>query len=56
MNISSLTGKKWIYQKFDSFEVANITEKYFLSEIVAKLISIRKKKHQRSGSIFRPEN
>ena len=44
MNISSVTGKNWIYKKFDSSDVKNISEKYSLSEISSKLLSIRKKK------------
>jgi len=42
MNISSVTGKNWIYKKFDSIDVKNISEKYSLSEISSKLLSIRK--------------
>ena len=44
MNISSVTNKNWIYKKFDSLDVKNISEKYSLSEISSKLLSIRKKK------------
>ena len=44
MNISSVTGKNWIYKKFDSSDVKNISEKYSLSEISSKLLSIRKEK------------
>ena len=43
MKISSVTGKSWIYKKFDSSEISSLTEKYSLSEITAKLLSIRKK-------------
>ena len=43
MRISSVTGKSWIYKKFDSSEISSLTEKYSLSEITAKLLSIRKK-------------
>ena len=44
MNISSVTGKNWIYKKFDTSDVRNISEKYSLSEISSKLLSIRKEK------------
>ena len=44
MIISSVTGKNWIYKKFDSNDVKNISEKYSLSEISSKLLSIRKEK------------
>ena len=43
MNLSSVSGKNWIYKKFSSSDIANLTEKYSLTEIVAKLLSIRKK-------------
>ena len=43
MNISSVSGKNWIYKKFDSSDVKNISEKYSLGEISARLLSIRKK-------------
>ena len=42
MNISSVSGKNWIYKKFDSEDIKKISEKYSLSEIAAKLLSIRK--------------
>ena len=44
MIISSVTGKSWIYKKFDSNDIKNISEKYSLSEISSKLLSIRKEK------------
>tara|TARA_Y100000590_G_scaffold298018_1_gene335938 strand:+ start:695 stop:2446 length:1752 start_codon:yes stop_codon:yes gene_type:complete len=44
MNISSVTGKNWIYKKFSSSDVKHISEKYSLSEISSKLLSIRKEK------------
>ena len=43
MNTSSVSGKNWIYNKFDSTEIIKISEKYSLSEITSKLLSIRKK-------------
>ena len=43
MNISSVSGKNWIYKKFDSSDVKSISEKYSLGEISARLLSIRKK-------------
>ena len=43
MNFSSISGKKWLFKKFDSSDVLKFTEDYSLSEIVAKLLSIRKK-------------
>ncbi len=43
MNFTSVSGKNWIFKKFNSLEIKKITEDYSLNEIVAKLISIRKK-------------
>lgn len=43
MNNSSVTGKNWIYKKFDESEIRDIANKYSLSNISAKLLSIRKK-------------
>ncbi len=42
MNLSSLTGKKWLFKKFDTSDVQKFSENYSLSEIVAKLLAIRK--------------
>lgn len=43
MNFSSVSGKKWLFKKFNSSEVTKISENFSLTEIVAKLLSIRKK-------------
>ena len=43
MNFSSVSGKNWLFRKFDSSDVTKFTEIYSLKEIVAKLLSIRKK-------------
>ena len=43
MNFYSVSEKNWKLKKFDSSEVAKFVENYALSEIVAKLLSIRKK-------------
>ena len=42
MNDLSLSGKKWIYKKYDSSYVNFLKENFFLDEITAKLLSIRK--------------
>jgi len=42
MNVSSVSGKSWIYKKFNSNDIKDISEKYSLSQITAKLLSIRK--------------
>jgi len=43
MNFASVSGKKWIFKKYSDYEIKEISENYSLSEIVAKLLSIRKK-------------
>ena len=43
MNFSSVTGKNWIFKKYNSSDVIKFTENFSLSETVAKLLSIRKK-------------
>ena len=43
MIFSSVSGKNWIFKKFDPNDVEKFTENYALTEIAAKLLSIRKK-------------
>ncbi len=43
MNLSSVSGKNWIFKKFNSSDVTKLSEDFSLTEIVAKLLSIRKK-------------
>ena len=43
MNFMSVTGKNWVFKKFNSTDILKFTESYSLNETVAKLISIRKK-------------
>jgi len=43
MNFASVSGRNWIFKKFNSSEVSKYAEDYSLNETVAKLISIRKK-------------
>jgi len=43
MSSSSVSGKNWIYKKFDSSDVRKFCDEYSLDEIVARLLSIRKK-------------
>jgi single-stranded-DNA-specific exonuclease len=42
MNFTSVSGKNWIFKKFNSSDVKKYCEEYTLNEIVAKLLSIRK--------------
>ena len=43
MNFTSVSGKNWVFKKFNSSDIKIYSEDYSLSEIVAKLLSIRKK-------------
>ena len=43
MNFTSVGGKNWIFKKFNSIDIKKYTEVYSLNEMVAKLLSIRKK-------------
>jgi len=42
MNSSSVSGKNWIFKKFDSSDISKFSETYSLSHTTAKLLSIRK--------------
>ena len=44
MTSDSVSGKNWISKKFNSEEISFYKTNYFLDEIVAKLLSIRKVK------------
>jgi len=43
MTYSSVSGKKWVFKKFNSSEIVKLTDNFSLTNIVAKLLSIRKK-------------
>ena len=43
MNFSSVSGKNWIFKKFNSLDIKKYSEDYSLNSTVAKLLSIRKK-------------
>jgi len=43
MNFSSVSGKNWAFNKFKSSDVSYFCENYSLSEILSKLLSIRKR-------------
>ena len=42
MSFSSVSGKNWLFKRFDSSDVIKFSENYSLTETVAKLLSIRK--------------
>ena len=43
MNFTSVSGKNWLFKKFNYSDIKKYSENYSLNEIVAKLLSIRKK-------------
>ena len=43
MSFSSVSGKNWLFKEFDTSDITKFSENYSLTEIVAKLLSIRKK-------------
>ena len=55
MNFPSVRGKNWLFRKFDSSDVIKFTENYSLTEIVAKLLSIRKKNIDDVGLFLNPK-
>jgi single-stranded-DNA-specific exonuclease len=54
MNSFSLSSKNWISKKFSSEEINFFKTNYFLDEIVAKLLSIRKIKKEEVKSFLHP--
>ncbi len=54
MNELSLSGKNWIYKKYDTSYVEFLKENFLLDEITAKLLSIRKIKKDSIKSFLEP--
>ena len=54
MNSVSLSDKKWISKEFNSEEISFYKTNYFLDEIVAKLLSIRKIKKEEVKIFLEP--
>ena len=42
MSFNSVSGRHWLFKKFNSSDVSKFAEDYSLTETVAKLLSIRK--------------
>ena len=42
MNFISVTGKNWILNKFNHSDISFLKDNFFLDEIIAKLLLIRK--------------
>ena len=54
MNFTSVSGKNWVFKKFNSSDAKKYSEDYFLNEMVAKLLSIRKKNIEDIGLFLNP--
>jgi len=55
MSFSSINGKNWLFKKFDSSEATKISEIYSLTNIVAKLLAIRRKNIEDIGIFLNPK-
>ena len=54
MNTLSVSGKKWILKKYNNEEISFLKNNFFLDEITAKLLSIRKIKKEDVNSFLNP--
>jgi len=55
MKSLSVSGKNWIFKKFNSTDVSSLSEKFSLNEIVAKLLSIRNDKIENIDLFLNPK-
>ena len=55
MNFTSVSGKNWIFNKYNSLDISKFIENYSISEIVAKLLSIRKNNIDDINSFLNPK-
>ena len=55
MNFSSVSGKNWLFKKFNSTDITKFSENFSLTEIVAKLLSIRKKNMDEISEFLDPK-
>ena len=54
MNYTSVSGKNWVFKKFNSADIKKYSDDYALNEMVAKLLSIRKKNIEDIGLFLNP--
>ena len=54
MNALSVSGKNWIFKKFNEEQSSYLKENFFLDEITAKLLSIRNIKKEDVNSFLNP--
>ena len=54
MNSLSVSGKNWIYKRFNEEQILYLKENFFLDEITAKLLSIRNIENKDINSFLNP--
>ena len=54
MNLKSVTGKNWLFKKYDVNYVKKISETFNFDEILCKFLSIRKIKIDRIKNFLNP--
>ncbi len=54
MTVPSLSGKKWIFKRFNENDIRYIKENFSLDEITSKLLSIRKIKKEDINTFLNP--
>ena len=54
MTAPSLSGKKWIFKRFNEHDIRYIKENFSLDEITSKLLSIRKIKKEDINTFLNP--
>ena len=54
MNSFSVTGKKWVYKKYNNKDVEFIKDNFFLDETSSRLLAIRKIKHDEIKNYLNP--
>ena len=54
MNTLSVSGKNWILKKFNQNDISYFKDNYYLDEITAKLLSIRKIKKEDINGFLNP--
>ena len=55
MNFNSVSGKNWHFRKYSETDIVNYKENYSITEILAKLISIRKNNISDIGMFLDPK-
>ena len=55
MIFSSVSGKNWVFKKFENSDLIKYTENYSLSETVARLLAIRKKNIENIDLFLNPK-